>query len=148
MDELFTLKSARRILPEVRARLGEAMRAHADLESVRAEIREFAARVQEMGGMELHGEVSGHWHRNLRRAEAMLQSSFESLAALGVQVKDLETGLVDFPTVYRGRDVLLCWKMGEPDIAWWHGAEEGFLGRKPIDEDFELNHGPGENPAA
>lgn len=78
----------------------------------------------------------------------MLQSSFESLAALGVQVKDLEMGLVDFPTVYRGRDVLLCWKMGEPDIAWWHGAEEGFFGRKPIDEDFDLNHGSGGNPAA
>jgi len=124
------------------------MRAHAELESVRAEIREFAVKVQEMGGMVLHGEIAGHWHRKVRTAESMLQSSFEMLKTLGVQVKDLEIGLVDFPTVYRGRDVLLCWKMGEPDIAWWHGAEEGYRGRKPIDAEFELNHGPGGNPEA
>ena len=58
----------------------------------------------------------------------------------GVQVKDLDTGLIDFPTLYKGREVLLCWKLGEERIAYWHGVEEGFRGRKAIDDEFREEH--------
>ena len=53
--------------------------------------------------------------------------------AIGVLVKDLEKGLLDFPTVMDGKPALLCWKQGEPAIAHWHTEEEGFAGRKPLD---------------
>jgi hypothetical protein len=56
------------------------------------------------------------------------------LEALGVQVKDLDQGLVDFPAQHPEHDepVLLCWRLGEDDVAYWHGLEEGFAGRKPL----------------
>jgi hypothetical protein len=54
------------------------------------------------------------------------------LAELGIQVKDVDSGLVDFPARHpeTGETVLLCWRLGEPTVAFWHGAEEGFAGRK------------------
>jgi hypothetical protein len=48
--------------------------------------------------------------------------------------------LIDFPALYQGREVLLCWKLGEDRIAFWHGVDEGFRGRKPIDDEFRENH--------
>ena len=144
MHERFTLQSARQILPEVRVRLGEAMRAREELERVRQSVAEFSARAQLLGGVSLDMQDAARWHGRVREAGAALEAAMEKLQALGVQVKDLEMGLVDFPTVYRGREVLLCWRMGEPDIAWWHGTEEGFRGRKPVDADFERHHHGGE----
>ena len=58
----------------------------------------------------------------------------------GVVVKDLDIGLIDFPTLFRGEEVYLCWKLGETGIRFWHGLDEGFRGRKPIDEEFLANH--------
>jgi len=52
----------------------------------------------------------------------------------GVQVKDLDQGLLDFPALHEGREILLCWRVGEESVAFWHGLDEGFAGRKPIDE--------------
>ena len=60
-------------------------------------------------------------------------------------VKDLDVGLIDFPTLYRGEEVYLCWKLGETGIQYWHGIDEGFRGRKKIDRDFLDNH-KGESP--
>jgi len=65
-------------------------------------------------------------------AEAVV-ACVERLEELGVQVKDLDLGLVDFPAVRDGADVLLCWHVGEDAVTDWHGLEEGFAGRKPID---------------
>src|SRR5882724_916078 len=74
-----------------------------------------------------------------RRAEKdkAVQRAKDTLAeidSIGVQVKDLDTGLLDFPCVVEDKVILLCWKMGEKGITHWHGMEEGFKGRKPIDE--------------
>jgi hypothetical protein len=55
-------------------------------------------------------------------------------------VKDLDIGLIDFRCYYHGEEVYLCWKLGEPGIAWWHGLEEGYRGRRPIDEEFLKHH--------
>jgi len=59
----------------------------------------------------------------------------ERLEELGVQVKDLDSGLIDFPSEHEGIAVLLCWRVGEESVAYWHGLEDGFAGRKPIDWD-------------
>jgi hypothetical protein len=56
----------------------------------------------------------------------------DELAELGVEVKDLDEGLVDFPAVRRGETVLLCWKLGEDEVAFWHTLEDGFAGRRPL----------------
>jgi hypothetical protein len=56
----------------------------------------------------------------------------DELSSLGVQVKDLDTGLVDFPALRRGETVLLCWQLGEEEVGWWHRIEDGFAGRRPL----------------
>jgi len=67
-----------------------------------------------------------------REAEAVGQAA-ERLERLGVLVKDADRGLVDFPAIREdGEEVLLCWQVGEDEIAYWHGLEEGFAGRKPL----------------
>jgi len=65
----------------------------------------------------------------------------EEIAGLGVQVKDLETGLLDFPSLRDGRVVLLCWRRGETHIAHWHGTDEGYAQRKPIAPDHDASAG-------
>ena len=74
-----------------------------------------------------------------RHGEA-LKTAIEKIQEYGCVIKDLDIGLVDFPTLFRGQEVYLCWKMGESGIGYWHGVEEGFAGRKPIDRDFLDNH--------
>ena len=73
-------------------------------------------------------------------AAERLQSILEAVQEHGCLVKDLDTGLLDFPTLYRGSEVYLCWRLGETRIEFWHAIEDGFRGRKPIDEQFLANH--------
>jgi hypothetical protein len=56
----------------------------------------------------------------------------DEIGAHGAQVKDLDSGLIDFPTLHRGETVLLCWQLGEDEIAWWHSVDDGFAGRRPL----------------
>jgi hypothetical protein len=56
----------------------------------------------------------------------------DEIGSHGAQVKDLDSGLVDFPALRRGETVLLCWQLGEEEIAWWHRADDGFAGRRPL----------------
>ena len=81
--------------------------------------------------MEKISDRGGHDTRIMR---AMQISSNDD------DIKDLEIGLIDFPTLFRGQEVYLCWKLGEDKIRFWHGIHEGFRGRKAIDQDFLDNH--------
>jgi hypothetical protein len=63
------------------------------------------------------------------------QRCFDALAELGVQVKDVDEGLLDFPSIRDGEAVLLCWQPGEAAVEWWHGPEDGYAARRPIDWD-------------
>jgi hypothetical protein len=56
----------------------------------------------------------------------------DEIAGHGAEVKDLDSGLVDFPTLHRGETVLLCWQLGEDEIGWWHSVDDGFAGRRPL----------------
>jgi hypothetical protein len=81
---------------------------------------------------------------DVRRAKALFRGFYEALSdeiekvrAMGGEVKDLETGLVDFPARRRGEDILLCWRLGERKIGYWHTVEGGFAARRPVDEEVE-----------
>jgi hypothetical protein len=78
---------------------------------------------------ELAGKKAEH-----DQAAQELMKVVEAIQETGCVVKDLEVGLVDFPTLLRGQEVYLCWKLGEEHIGYWHGLEEGFAGRKPLDD--------------
>ena len=65
-----------------------------------------------------------------------MQAALQGVTALGCHVKDLETGLIDFPATREGRTVFLCWRLGENQVRYWHEIDSGFAGRLPIDNDF------------
>jgi hypothetical protein len=71
-------------------------------------------------------------HDLVRRRATALARALEQIQSLGVIVKDLDSGLVDFPSVREGEDVLLCWQLGEDEVAFWHGYDDGYAGRRPI----------------
>jgi hypothetical protein len=75
-----------------------------------------------------------------------VQESIAEIDAIGVQVKDLEAGLLDFPCRVDDEVVLLCWRMGEPAIEHWHTMEAGFRGRQPVDERFRRRAASGDRP--
>ena len=69
---------------------------------------------------------------------AELRALVQTLNDMGIEVKDLDAGLIDFPSAHRGRVIYLCWKLGEGGrIGWWHELDGGFAGRRPIRELFE-----------
>jgi hypothetical protein len=61
-----------------------------------------------------------------------IESSVHALSEMGCILKDINSGLVDFPTIRNGREVLLCWRYDEPEVGFWHDAEAGFAGRQPL----------------
>lgn len=136
MNKTFTLGEAQTLLPVVEALLRKAQDAQVRAEELEYEMQQLSHRIFLSGGM--HVDVSVAARRRAERDKAV-QSGRDTLAeidSIGVQVKDLEQGLLDFPYVMDGKTVLLCWKLGEPAITHWHTEEEGFAGRKPLDARF------------
>ncbi len=136
MSKTFTLSEAQTLLPVVEALLRRAQASTARSEELEEEMQQMVQRIFLTGGM--HVDVAAAARRRAEREKAV-QETKDSLAeidSIGVQVKDLEQGLLDFPSLMDGKPVLLCWKLGEPAIAYWHTAEEGFAGRKPLDSRF------------
>lgn len=140
MPRYFTLQQAESVLPYVEAAIREAIRLKSVYVQAEVEFRELTRKVMISGGMNVDRAAAAELKNAREESAAQLQSSLEKIQEFGCQVKDLDIGLLDFPTLYRGREVLLCWKLGETGIAHWHGTEEGFRGRKPIDEEFLQNH--------
>jgi hypothetical protein len=136
LSKTFTLGEAQTLLPVVEALLKKAQEAQARASELEYEMQQLSHRIFLSGGM--HVDVSVAARRRAERDKAV-QSGGDTLAeidSIGVQVKDLEQGLLDFPCVMDGKTVLLCWKLGEPTITHWHTEEEGFAGRKPLDSRF------------
>jgi hypothetical protein len=130
----FTLDEAEAMLPVLESLLRAAMAARKELERVEAEQQAITARVFLSGGMLLDVAACRARKQTQEKALRRLKDALQEIEATGVQVKDLEMGLLDFPCALDGEIILLCWKLGEPRIAHWHGIEEGFKGRKPIDD--------------
>ena len=124
--KLFTIQEANALLPSVRTIVRNIQRAHRRVALYRDDAKQAAEAAEKGGG----GISSG-----LGYAEALttLTMTIAELEALGVQLKDFERGLVDFPSMRDGRVVLLCWQMGEGDeLEWWHDVDAGFAGRTPL----------------
>ena len=133
MSKVFTLSEAQTLLPVVEALLLRAQAAATKAAELEIEMHQLNQRIFLSGGM--HVEVSVAARRKAEHDKAV-QEAKDTLAeidSIGVQVKDLEQGLLDFPSMLDGKAVLLCWKLGEASITHWHTEEEGFAGRKPLD---------------
>ena len=128
----FTPDEANELLPQVRVAavtLVEHRRALVEATAKRAEL---ATRIAGNGG-DFDPQEPRELEEELEREAEAVARAVSSLEELGVQVKDLDRGLVDFPSLRsNGEEVLLCWQVGEEEIGFWHGLEEGFAGRKPL----------------
>ena len=133
-DRTFTLDEAQTLLPILESLLKQAIAAKKLIEDTDAALQETAHRIFLNGGTLLN--VVHLARRKAERAKAIqrIKDALAEIDATGVQVKDLDIGLLDFPCKVEGEIVLLCWKFGEASITHWHSTTEGFAGRKPIDE--------------
>ena len=124
--KIFTVQEANALLPDVRVIAGKIQRAHRKLSRFRDEAKKAAEAAEHGGG----GMAQGVAYASILTELTMQLSELE---ALGVQLKDFERGLVDFPSLRDGRVVLLCWQLGEGDeLEWWHDVDAGFAGRTPL----------------
>jgi hypothetical protein len=127
----FTPSEANELLAEVRP-LAESLVEHRQGMRLAAERRaRLTARIAGNGG-DLDPQEPGELDEQFQRESQAVTQAAERLERLGVLVKDLDTGLVDFPALHKGEEVLLCWQVGEDEVAHWHGVDEGFAGRKPL----------------
>ena len=140
MPKRFTLAEAQALIPRVDRLLRDAIERKTAYEAVEREIHTFQERVMMMGGTAVDRDRALDSRSRRDRAAADLRSAIEEVQEVGCVIKDLDIGLIDFPTTYRGTEVYLCWKLGESGIEYWHGVDEGFRGRKPIDQDLLENH--------
>jgi len=142
----FTLEEAQSLLPVLESLLKRAMDGKRSAQSAESDLNELAQRIYFSGGMRV--DVAGV-ARQRAELESHLKCVRESVAeidAIGVQVKDMESGLLDFPCRIDDEVVLLCWRMGEPAIEHWHTMESGFQGRQPVDERFRRRAASGGRP--
>lgn len=140
MSRHFTLEEAERLLPDLDKPLREAIALKTHFDQADAELQSSSERLMMLGGALVDpGKLLARRARRDALA-ARLKESVDSIQQCGCVVKDLDMGLVDFPTLFRAEEVYLCWKLGESRIHFWHGIREGFRGRKPIDREFRDNH--------
>lgn len=136
MSKTFTWSEAQTLLPVVEALLNKARNAATRAAEIEMEMQALSQQIFLSGGMLV--DIRQAAQRRAERENAM-QEAKDTMAefdAIGVQVKDLEQGLLDFPCMIDGKQVLLCWKLGEKEIGYWHTEEDGFAGRKPLDARF------------
>ena len=143
----FTLDEAQSLLPVLESLLKRAVEAKRAAEQIEERIHALSRKIFLTGGLLVDVD---RVRRQRAAYESHVQAAKDSLAeidAIGVQVKDIETGLLDFPCLIDGETVLLCWKLGESRIEFWHTLDAGFRGRQPLDERFTKKAGKN-NPDA
>jgi hypothetical protein len=125
---LFTHEEATALLPELRPRLRDLAAMKRRLDAVQ---REFNA-IQQQARSNGHATRAQELSAELERLVHDLNAAVAAIHALGIDVKDLDSGLVDFPSAREGRVVYLCWRMDEPAIVAWHELDGGYRGRQPL----------------
>jgi hypothetical protein len=131
MPRLFTREEAERLLPEIAPML----------EEIRTLKRQHDAAEQETAALEVKMRGNGHGldielsrgRQSQQQAAAAINEMVEQVQKLGAEVKDMEMGLIDFHAMRDGREVYLCWKLGEDHIDWWHELNTGFASRQRLD---------------
>ena len=123
----FTLELANRSLPLVKRVVADIVRTHADAAKARQDIER-----QPLGGGANKGHRVQDAQSRLDSSLSRLEDYLDELNEIGCELKDFQSGLIDFVGRHQGRDVYLCWKLGEEKIAYWHELDAGFAGRQPV----------------
>jgi hypothetical protein len=132
----FTIDEAQSLLPVLESLLKRAIEGKQAAEKVETDLAELARRIYLSGGMRVDVASVAKQRAELEAHVKLARESVSEIDSIGVQVKDLEAGLLDFPYRLDDQVVLLCWRMGESSIEHWHTVESGFQGRQPLDERF------------
>ncbi|MBM3726514.1 MAG: DUF2203 family protein [Acidobacteria bacterium] len=140
MARYFRLEQAERLLPTVELSIRKALELKQSAQEASDTLESHMRHLKMAGGAFVNYNRLHALKDQRDQSMGALKRLLEEIHELGCQVKDLDIGLLDFPTLYRGEEVLLCWKLGETGISFWHGLTEGFRGRKAIDRDFLDNH--------
>jgi hypothetical protein len=142
----FTLDEAQSLLPLVESLLKRAIEGKREADRVEASLLDLARRIYLNGGMRVDTAKVTEQRAEVESHMKQARETVAEIDAIGVQVKDIENGLLDFPCRLDDQVVLLCWKMGEPSIEHWHSVESGFQGRQPLDERFKRRTSSGGRP--
>lgn len=146
MTTFYTLDRANARLPEVRPILEDLAARRLELIALRDRMRVAVQAEVPGGGRSLvddaltgaagtEGPGSGRvLAARIQAVIDQMQAGVECLIAWDVTLRDIETGLVDFPALVSGRQVWLCWRLGEAEVAWWHELSTGIAGRRPLAE--------------
>ena len=124
MPRYFTVAEANALLPEVRRTVASMLEARQQIVAARPEVWPVLEQALGNGGSKKAGELIFEFEK--------VQAGAQRLSALGLFLKDINTGLVDFMSKRDGREVYLCWRYDEPAVAHWHDLEAGFAGRQPL----------------
>ena len=127
----FTVEEANALLPTVRPVVERMVESRREV-GTQLERQQELAGITKANGGGFNPRLPADIDTTLETAATELTACVEELTTLGVQVKDLDSGLVDFPSVRDGEEVLLCWQLGEDEISWWHTLDGGFAGRQPL----------------
>ncbi len=132
-EKLFTLTEAEKTRLEVEPILLEAMKCHRKLEELDRDLSQISNRIMIMGGLLVPYDKAVQLRLEHNQLAESVETALERIESTGCVVKDIDTGLLDFPARLNDEDVYLCWRPGEDRIRFWHRPDEGFTGRKPID---------------
>ena len=135
----FTLEEAESLLSILESLLRTSIEGKKKIESLEAAFQELKSRIFLAGGMSINLENAARQRALYDKTVQQVRDAVAEIHSIGVQVKDLDIGLLDFPCQVDNEIVLLCWKYGEQGITHYHSLEEGFAGRKPIDERITKN---------
>lgn len=140
MPRYFTLQEAEKLIPNVASHVRRAQSTRTELQQAEEQMQKQKFKVAMAGGSVVNVNRAFALRDQRQHALERLKKTIEEITEMGCQFKDLDQGLIDFPTLYNGDEVLMCWKLGEDRIDYWHGLEEGYAGRKKIDDHFRENH--------
>ncbi len=131
--KFFTLREAEQVRQEIEPILIDAMEARRDAAGLQASLVRLAGRILAAGGLLVRYEEAAAKRATLDKLNQRIESALDQIHSTGCVVKDLDSGLLDFPSMLDDQEVYLCWRLGEDRIRYYHGLNEGFAGRKPID---------------
>ena len=132
-SKFFSLTEAERLRAQLEPVLIEAMEQRRKLGDLEDQLAVVSEKIQRSGGMLVDYEKTARVRIERNRIEESLRTSIERIHSTGCIVKDLDIGLLDFPSRLNNEDVYLCWRLGEDRIRFYHRQDEGFAGRRPID---------------
>lgn len=137
MNKIFTVSEAQTLLPVLEALLRGAQKSYNRANELDAEMQALNSRIFLSGGMHVDVVAAARRRGEREKAAQSTKEALDEMESIGVQVQSLEDGLLDFPCQLGGETVLLCWKIGEAGIGHWHGLEDGFEARRPLDSRFD-----------